>query len=350
MPTCAGGRTRGDKCVGNRPPARLTHCLPAHVPAAARCPVRRTRCAGGPLPFVPRPRSDPAKYLSALLLSLSTMLHLEMPQARAAGPARAGPGQQARGPGRLVGGAARRPAPTLWQAAPCRVCRSPACPVQQSAGVRLPSPAPQVNVLSKMDLIEQYGELAFGLDFYLHVRRHAGRACAQGGAAEAAPARKPVGGLGRPRAARFYTAPAIQVCVHALLPSALPLPPLQAQGLAHLAEAMEGSFPPRFQRMTEELCEVGQAGRLAGAPRLPAPAGMQAAGHGPWGHMHPIQSVIPRARPLSCVGCPAFADSASQSAHAASAAQCSGRWPACRMVPSAPAHGATPCARCHNCR
>lgn len=78
--------------------------------------------------------SDPAKYLSALLLSLSTMLHLEMPQ---------------------------------------------------------------VNVLSKMDLIEQYGELAFGLDFYLH-----------------------------------------------------------AQGLGHLAEAMEGSFPPKFQRMTQELCEV----------------------------------------------------------------------------------------------
>lgn len=78
--------------------------------------------------------SDPAKYLSALLLSLSTMLHLELPQ---------------------------------------------------------------VNVLSKMDLIEQYGELAFSLDFYL-----------------------------------------------------------QAQGLGHLAEAMEGSFPPRFQRMTAELCEV----------------------------------------------------------------------------------------------
>ncbi|KAL4448240.1 hypothetical protein ABPG75_005459 [Micractinium tetrahymenae] len=78
--------------------------------------------------------SDPAKYLSALLLSLSTMLHLEMPQ---------------------------------------------------------------VNVLSKMDLIEQYGELAFSLDFYL-----------------------------------------------------------QAQGLGHLAEAMEGSFPPKFRRMTEELCEV----------------------------------------------------------------------------------------------
>lgn len=32
--------------------------------------------------------------------------------------------------------------------------------------------------------------------------------------------------------------------------------PMQAQGLGHLAEAMEGTFPPKFQRMTEELCEV----------------------------------------------------------------------------------------------
>jgi hypothetical protein len=57
-----------------------------------------------------------------------------------------------------------------------------------------------------MDLIEQYGELSFGLDFYL-----------------------------------------------------------QAQGLGHLAQAMEGSFPPKFQRMTEELCEVcGRVGRSAG--------------------------------------------------------------------------------------
>jgi hypothetical protein len=32
---------------------------------------------------------------------------------------------------------------------------------------------------------------------------------------------------------------------------------LQAQGLDHLADAMEGSLPPRFQRMTRELCEVG---------------------------------------------------------------------------------------------
>lgn len=47
--------------------------------------------------------SDPAKYLSALLLSLSTMLHLELPQARgqqtscAAGQCRA-PGSAGRLP------------------------------------------------------------------------------------------------------------------------------------------------------------------------------------------------------------------------------------------------------------
>lgn len=51
--------------------------------------------------------SDPAKYISALLLSLSTMLHLELPH---------------------------------------------------------------VNLLSKIDLIEQYGKLHFNLDFYTEVR------------------------------------------------------------------------------------------------------------------------------------------------------------------------------------
>ena len=54
--------------------------------------------------------SDPAKYLSALLLSLSVMLHLELPH---------------------------------------------------------------VNLLSKIDLIEQYGQLDFNLDFYTEV----GQAC-----------------------------------------------------------------------------------------------------------------------------------------------------------------------------
>eukprot|EP00959_Pyramimonas_sp_CCMP1952_P258474 5402696-Pyramimonas_sp.AAC.1 len=50
--------------------------------------------------------TDPSKYIAALLLSLSTMLHLEMPH---------------------------------------------------------------INVLSKIDLLEQYGELAFNLDFYTDV-------------------------------------------------------------------------------------------------------------------------------------------------------------------------------------
>lgn len=50
--------------------------------------------------------TDPAKYISALLLSLSTMMHLELPH---------------------------------------------------------------INLLSKIDLIEQYGELQFNLDFYTEV-------------------------------------------------------------------------------------------------------------------------------------------------------------------------------------
>lgn len=78
--------------------------------------------------------SDPAKYMAALLLSLSTMLHLELPQ---------------------------------------------------------------VNALSKFDLAEQYGELAFSPDFYL-----------------------------------------------------------RAQGLDRLADAVGDALPPRFRSMTSELCEV----------------------------------------------------------------------------------------------
>ena len=54
--------------------------------------------------------SDPTKYISALLLSLSTMLHLELPH---------------------------------------------------------------VNLLSKIDLIQQYGKLHFNLDFYTEVTSHA---------------------------------------------------------------------------------------------------------------------------------------------------------------------------------
>ncbi len=63
---------------------------------------------------------------------------------------------------------------------------------------------PQVNVLSKMDMIEQYGELAFNLDFYL-----------------------------------------------------------AAQGLDHLADSMEGTFPHRFRKLTQGVCEVrGVSGQL----------------------------------------------------------------------------------------
>ena len=134
--------------------------------------------------------SDPAKYLAALLLSLSTMLHLELPQVAARPPCLS----------------VCRP---LWKggvqgwARDSLSCQHSAPPAIAAAASLPPS---QVNVLSKMDLVEQYGPLSFSLEFYL-----------------------------------------------------------QAQGLSHLADAMEGSssvaFPPRFQRMTRELCEVRGQGR-----------------------------------------------------------------------------------------
>jgi len=86
--------------------------------------------------------SDPAKYMSALLLSLSTMLHLELPQ---------------------------------------------------------------INALSKFDLAEKYGELSFSPDFYL-----------------------------------------------------------RAQGLERLAVAMRDSLPPRFRKLTSELCSVVEEYGLVG--------------------------------------------------------------------------------------
>lgn len=98
--------------------------------------------------------------------------------------------------------------------------------------------AAQVNVLSKMDLVEQYGELAFSLDFYLQVG--------------SLPFRPPIAA---PAAALLRCIWDLLRACYALLPLLL-LPLLQAQGLGHLAEAMEGSFPPKFQKMTEELCEV----------------------------------------------------------------------------------------------
>ena len=78
--------------------------------------------------------SDPAKYMAALILALSTMLHLELPQ---------------------------------------------------------------INALSKFDLAEQYGDLPFSSEFYLH-----------------------------------------------------------AQGLQHLADVVTGAVPPRFAKLTSSLCEV----------------------------------------------------------------------------------------------
>lgn len=86
--------------------------------------------------------SDPAKYMAALVLALSTMLHLELPQ---------------------------------------------------------------VNALSKFDLAEQYGGLRFTPDFYL-----------------------------------------------------------RAQGLENLADAVEGTLPPRFAKLTRELCEVVEDYSLVG--------------------------------------------------------------------------------------
>ncbi|KAG7670837.1 hypothetical protein Ndes2526B_g01403 [Nannochloris sp. 'desiccata'] len=86
--------------------------------------------------------SDPAKYMAALVLALSTMLHLELPQ---------------------------------------------------------------VNALSKFDLAEQYGALEFTPDFYL-----------------------------------------------------------RAQGLDHLADAVEESLPPRFAKLTREMCNVVEDFGLVG--------------------------------------------------------------------------------------
>lgn len=135
------------------------------------------------------PHSDPAKYLSGLLLSLSTMLHLELPQVRPRLPL--APVCRALSRTRARCCSPQRRAPH------CTVCRAAMPLGPRIPPARAPLPPKKVNVLSKMDLVEQYGQLAFGLDFYL-----------------------------------------------------------QAQGLDHLADAMEGTLPPRFQSMTRELCEV----------------------------------------------------------------------------------------------
>lgn len=159
---------------------RLVIC---HAPTFSTAPHTSVRI---PVPAC----SDPAKYLSALLLSLGTMLHLELPQVwRCTGGWPLACSCLALLPAGSVCLAVLHASRELY-ADHCGTCARTS-----------PPPAPpraQVNVLSKVDLVEQYGELAFSLDFYL-----------------------------------------------------------QAQGLDHLADAMEGSLPPRFQRMTRELCEVG---------------------------------------------------------------------------------------------
>ena len=80
--------------------------------------------------------SDPAKFIAVLLVTLSTMVQLEMPQVRST----------------RVGALAARRRPATGRA-----------PLPLLALVS------QVNLLSKIDLIETYGELAFGLDFYTDV-------------------------------------------------------------------------------------------------------------------------------------------------------------------------------------
>ena len=93
-----------------------------------------------------------------------------------------------------------------------------------------------------MDLVERYGELHFGLDFYLQAQ---GESCPAGSVCVRTPAE--AGKQARP-------------------PHTPPPPPPPSPGLDHLADAMEGSVPPRFQRMTRELCEV-RGRRRAGVGR-----------------------------------------------------------------------------------
>lgn len=79
--------------------------------------------------------SDPAKFISVLLVSLSTMVRALVPCVR----------------GAVVSNRVRA------------VCvRVPAC-------VQCHLELPHVNVLSKVDLVQQFGQLAFGLDFYTDV-------------------------------------------------------------------------------------------------------------------------------------------------------------------------------------
>ena len=104
--------------------------------------------------------AEPFKYMSALLLSLGTMLHLA----------------------RLPPPPLRRPPPAhppfrlfpLWGGARLRPERPPLTSpsmISENHDRKPLQELPHVNVLSKVDLLGRYGPLAFGLDYYLGERR-----------------------------------------------------------------------------------------------------------------------------------------------------------------------------------
>ena len=108
--------------------------------------------------------TDPAKYISALVLSLSTMLHLELPH---------------------------------------------------------------INLLSKVDLIEQYGKLRFNLDFYTEVGTDAATNVQQW--------------------EQCYTQLTNANCACGL----------QVQDLSYLVKSMgDDAFSKRYQKLSQGLCEV----------------------------------------------------------------------------------------------
>jgi len=83
----AGGRAPvqvgGPVCRSGVWPLALLCSRPStHLPLAAQSTSCRRINMGVTHQSPLCPRSDPAKYLSALLLSLNTMLHLELPQVR----------------------------------------------------------------------------------------------------------------------------------------------------------------------------------------------------------------------------------------------------------------------------
>ncbi len=73
----------GPVCRSGLWPLALLCSRPStHLPLAAQSTSCRRINMGVTHQSPLCPRSDPAKYLSALLLSLNTMLHLELPQVR----------------------------------------------------------------------------------------------------------------------------------------------------------------------------------------------------------------------------------------------------------------------------